>query len=91
MSEIKKAEFGYTLPKERWVEAAENVQEMGNQIAAILLKRNADGMGKQDAEEWLADVLLAYTALRYVAEFATDKCRMVPLPSKRRGGKEWEK
>lgn len=91
MSEIKKTEFGYTLPKERWVEAAENVQEMGNQIAAILLKRNADGMGKQDAEEWLADVLLAYTALRYVAEFATDKCRMVTLPSKRRGGKEREK
>ena len=62
------------------MEAAENVLEMGNQIAALLLKRNADGMGKQDAEEWMADVLLAYTALRYVAEFATDKCRMMPLP-----------
>lgn len=82
MSEIKKVKFGYTLPKERWVEAAENVQEMGNQIAALLLKRNADGMGKQDAEDWLADVLLAYTALRYVAEFASEKCHMVPLPGK---------
>lgn len=76
-----KVDFGYTLPKERWVEAAENVLEMGNQIAALLLRRNADGMGKQDAEEWTADVLLAYTALRYVAEFATDKCRMMPLPN----------
>lgn len=78
-----KVEFGYTLPKERWVEAAENVQKAGNYVAAILAKRNFEGKGQEDAEEWLADVLLAYTALRYVAEFATDRCRMVPLPGRK--------
>ncbi len=75
-----KIEIGYTLPKERWQEAASNLQTMGNYIAAYLKAKNFEGQGEQDAQDWLADVLLACTALLYVAEFATDKCRMMPLP-----------
>lgn len=32
------------------------------------------------------DVTLACTALRYVAEFAADKCRMIPVPDRTKEG-----
>lgn len=30
----------------------------------------------------MADIVLACMALHHVAEFATDKCRIIPLPGK---------
>lgn len=75
-----KIEVGYALPKERWLEAADNLQTVGTFIAGILKASDPEGRGEQDAQDWLADVLLACTALCYVAEFAADKCRMIPLP-----------
>lgn len=82
MSKIKKVGFGYTVPKERYQEAAENIQKLGAMYAEYLRKKNFDGLGEQDAQELMADILLACTALLYVAEFAADKCHMVPLPGK---------
>lgn len=79
MSDVKKVELGYSVPKERWKNAAENLREFGDLYAAKLIKENVDGLGQQDAEDWLADILLAWTALNFVAEFAADKCRMVPV------------
>lgn len=75
-----KIEVGYALPKERWQEAADNLQTAGACVAAFFKEKNFDGKGEQDARDWLADVSLACLALLYVAEFATDKCRIVPLP-----------
>ena len=82
MSKIKKVGFGYTVPKERYQEAAENIQKLGAMYAEYLRKKNFDGLGAQDAQELMADILLACTALLYVAEFAADKWHMVPLPGK---------
>ena len=75
-----KIEVGYALPKERWQEAADNLQTAGACVAAFFKEKNFDGKGEQDARDWLADVSLACLVLLYVAEFATDKCRIVPLP-----------
>lgn len=75
-----KIEIGYALPKERWNEAAENLMQVGLAVATKLRTMNFKGRGKEDADEWMADVTLACTALRYVAEFAADKCRMIPVP-----------
>lgn len=75
-----KIEMGYALPKERWNEAAENLMQAGLMVAKYFLARNIEGRGKEDADEWMADVTLACIALRYVAEFAADKCRMIPVP-----------
>lgn len=80
-----KIEIGYALPKERWNEAAENLIQAGLLVATDLRTMNFEGRGKEDADEWMADVTLACTALRYVAEFAADKCRMIPVPSPRPG------
>ena len=41
--------------------------------------------GAEDADELMADIMLACMALHHVAEFATDKCRFVPLPGKNGG------
>jgi hypothetical protein len=71
--------IGYSLPKERWETATENIQAIAPVMAAWLQKENADNMGKQDAKDFTNDVLLAITALHYVAENATDKCRFLPL------------
>lgn len=81
-----KIEIGYALPKERWNEAAENLMQVGLLVAKDLRAMNFEGRGKEDADEWMADVTLAYTALRYVAEFAADKCRMIPVPDRPKEG-----
>lgn len=84
-----KIEIGYALPKEEWEKAADNLEQVGKIMAMWLLKKNFDGRGQEDADEWMADVTLACTALRYVAEFAADKCRMIPVQN-HRPGKEKE-
>ena len=42
--------------------------------------QNFEGRGQEDADAFMSDVVLACTALRYVAEYATDKCRMIQVP-----------
>ena len=85
MQNAEKVEIGYTLPKERWQEAAKNLEDLGNALAASLRAHNKDGQGAEDADELMADIMLACMALHHVAEFATDKCRIIPLPGKNGG------
>ena len=85
MQDAEKVEIGYTLPKERWQEAAKNLEDLGNALAAGLRAQNKDGLGAEDADALMADIVLACMALHHVAEFATDKCRLVPLPGKNGG------
>ena len=79
---MEKIEIGYTLPKERWIQAAKNLEDLGNVLAPGLLAMNGDGRGREDADALMADIVLACMALHHVAEFATDKCRIIPLPGK---------
>lgn len=72
-------QFGETLPKERWELARDDMKQLIPLLGRLLLKINGDGMGKQDAEDFTNDMLLAVIALNYVAEFATDKCRFIQL------------
>ena len=81
MPEIK-VEVGATLPKDVWLEARDNLQELFGMIAAWLERANVDGMGKQDTEEFTTHAMLALSAMTYVAEFARDKCRIIVLPKK---------
>ena len=81
---MDKIEIGYTVEKERWLEAAENLHEFGQIMARNLRKMNRDGRGQEDADDLTADIMLACTAIGYVAEFATDKCRFIAVP----GGQE---
>lgn len=64
----------HIIDKERWLEVAENIAELGNMCAASLRRENYEGQGEQDAKELEADIFLATLAVRYVAEFARDKC-----------------
>lgn len=81
-----KIEIGFAVPKERWNEAAENLMQAGLLVATELRSMNFGGHGKEVADEWMADVILACTALRYVAEFAADKCRMIHVPDRPKEG-----
>ena len=76
MGEIK---IGYTVEKERWLDAAENLQELGNIMGKNLRRINGDGRGQEDADNLMADIMLACTAIRYVAEFAVEQCRFIPV------------
>lgn len=46
MENAEKVEIGYTVPKERWQAAAENLQDLGNVLAAGFLRQNRDGRGR---------------------------------------------
>lgn len=74
-----KVQFGETLPKGRWEMARDDMKQLAPMLGQLLLKINGDGMGKQDVEDFTNDMLLAVTALNYVIEFATDKCRFIQL------------
>lgn len=80
----ERVEIGYTVDKERWNEAADSMEEAAGPMAAYLLQLNGDGMGQEDADDFMADVALVVTATRYVAEFAADKCRFIPMQGKPR-------
>lgn len=84
---MEKVEFGYEIEKERWKEAAENIWDLGQILAPQLLRANRDGRGAEDVEDLMADITLARTALEYVAEFAADKCRFIPIRGNKSGGK----
>ena len=51
MENTEKVEIGYTVPKERWQEAAKNLEELGNVLAAGFLKQNKDGRVKKRSTE----------------------------------------
>ena len=42
---MDKIEIGYTVEKERWLEAAENLHEFGQIMARNLRNMNRDGRG----------------------------------------------
>ena len=80
---MEKIEIGYTLPKERWIEAAKNLEDLGNVLANNLLAMNREGRGQEDADALMADVVLACIALNHVEEFAVDKCRIIPVSDRK--------
>ena len=85
MSKIVDIKLGQSLPGERWAEAADNLEQVFQMFAPHLLRVNKDGMGQQDAEEFMADATLALIALRYVSA-NPETCRFIPVPGK--GSKE---
>ena len=85
MSEIVDIKFGRSLPPERWMEAAENLEKVFPMFARRLELLNNDGMGKQDAQDFMEDAMLAPVALRFVAANASECCRFIAIPKKRDG------
>ena len=78
MAEITDVKIGQALPPERWNEAPV--------VAQLLLRLNGDGMGAQDAADFMADATLAVIACRHVALFCSEQCRFIPMPESREGG-----
>lgn len=85
MSEIVDIKFGRSLPPERWMETAENLEKVFPMFARRLELLNNDGMGKQDAQDFMEDAMLALVALRFVAANASECCRFIAIPKKRDG------
>lgn len=86
MNKNAKVEIGQSLPKEVWLEKAEELKRASAGVAGWFRSMNFDGMGEQDAEDWLMVAQMAYQAMLYVGEFASEKCRFIVIPD--RGGKE---
>ncbi len=83
MAEITDVKIGQALPGDRWAEAADNLEQAFPIFAKVLQVLNNDGMGIQDAEEFMADAALAVIALRFVAA-NPETCRFIPIPNQRR-------
>lgn len=54
---MDKIEIGYTVEKERWLEAAENLHEFGQIMARNLRNMNRDGRGQEDADRRTRTIL----------------------------------
>ena len=89
MKEEVSIEFGQSLPKEVWLSKAEELKLASAGVAGWFRQMNFDGKGKEDAEDWLLVAQMAYQAMVYVGEFASDKCRFIVIPDC--GGKEMER
>ena len=53
---MEKIEIGYTVEKERWLEASENLHEFGQIMARNLRNMNRDGCGQEAADDLMADI-----------------------------------
>ena len=71
--------IGQQLSKEDWLTARDHLQVAFIAIADTLERKNYEGKGKEDKKEFLAHASLCFIAMTYVAEFATDKCRFIPI------------
>ena len=60
MQNAEKVEIGYTLPKERWQEAAKNLEDLGNALAAS----EKDGV---NTSAFLNDFVAPYSGTFYVS------------------------
>lgn len=88
MAEITDIKIGQALPPERWKEAADHLEIAAPLVAQFLLRLNGDGMGAEDAADFMADATLAVIACRHVALFCSEQCRFIPVSERREGGKE---
>lgn len=79
MENIVDIKIGQSLPPDRWEEAADNLEMVFPMVAQQLRLINGDGRGEEDAQDFMADAQLALIALRYVAEFASENCRFIPI------------
>ena len=66
-------EFSKALPPEAWSDAAARIAQLGEHLARL----NAATLGKEGTEALMTDIQLAYMAMMYVAEHASDKCRFI--------------
>ena len=82
---MEKIEIGYTVEKERWLEAAENLGRAFPMIARWFEIQNFEGQGKEDAEAFMSDATLALVALQFVGNCAADHCRFIAIPKKEGG------
>lgn len=88
MAEITDVKIGQSLPPERWQEAADHLEIAAPIMARVLLQLNGDGMGEQDAADFMSDATLAIIACRHVALFCSEECRFIPVPNQQGGGGE---
>ena len=79
MENIVNVKSGQSLPPDRWREAAENLEQVFPWVAQRFRIINNDSMGDEDARDFMSDAQLALIALRYVAEFASENCRFIPV------------
>lgn len=75
----EKIELGYTMPREEWMASAKRLQELGEMLCGAVAAYNPGKDGERAAEQLQVDVILAVTAMQYVAVAAVDKCRFVPI------------
>ena len=59
---------------------AEIIKQIGFEVAEAVKKANVKDNGNEDAEAVIARFQLAYMAIRHVAVFARDKCRIIVTP-----------
>ena len=63
-----------TLSTTQWQQAAERITRAAMPLATIIRSIDHDGLGESDAIDFENDMMMAATAMTFVAEFAADRC-----------------
>jgi hypothetical protein len=70
----KMIDLGEALTKEQWNRVGDTLELIAPIMGEWLKRKDYEGLGAKDKEEFLGNMHCAIVAIRYVAEFATDKC-----------------
>ena len=79
---ISNVEIGQSLPRETWLDARDKLEGIFVALGDALFQSDYKGKGTPKRDELISIGQLAFQAMTYVAEFATDKCRIIVLPDK---------
>lgn len=66
-----------TIPAERWKQAAANLKKIIPGVSHLIEKGCSGPDGKEYVDAFAADMLLALTALEYVAKYASNDCKFI--------------
>jgi len=75
----KNIQSGTSLTKEMWELAINGLMAATPVFERFFKAMDFNGKGAENAEVFMQDMTLALAAMQYVAEYALDKVRFIPL------------
>ena len=84
MSDVIKVKIGEALTREEWLSARDELAKILDMVGNLLASNSKSSTDEQALEGLLGLTALAYSAMTYVAEFATEICRIIVVEDRKK-------